>query len=288
MLDPLRRSFRLARWAAHYYGPNHDVTIQTSSGLLTVNSKDWLIGKHLFVKRSYEVELMIDSIDFLFADGYLKERSNGTVVDVGANVGMNSTFLLLEEYFSNAIAFEPGEENFRLLEHNARQNGLSGKMNCFQVALSSSEGQLTLELAEDNSGDNRIRNSTAPGEVGEHLRRTTSVSAKTFDTFLSDENVDPATIDLIWMDIQGHEGHFFRGAEKFFAARKVPVVSEFWPYGILRAGMSEKEYCDIVSNAFTQVFEYADRGYRAVDISNIATMFETYRSRRSAANLIFV
>ena len=50
--------------------------------------------------------------------------------------------------------------------------------------------------------------------------------------------------------MQGYEGYAFRGAANLLT-RGVPVVSEVWPYGIERAGMSLETYCEIVGGIWS-------------------------------------
>jgi hypothetical protein len=45
--------------------------------------------------------------------------------------------------------------------------------------------------------------------------------------------ISAAEIDLVWMDVQGHEAHVLAGAT---CLAGVPVVTEFWPFGLRRAG----------------------------------------------------
>ena len=55
MAKGLGHYLKLLQWTLHYYRPEHDVTIETANGILSVSSKDWLIGKHLFIRRNYEL-----------------------------------------------------------------------------------------------------------------------------------------------------------------------------------------------------------------------------------------
>lgn len=41
------------------------------------------------------------------------------------------------------------------------------------------------------------------------------------------------------MDVQGHEGHLLSGASRLLAST-VPIVCEYWPYGLERAGGLER------------------------------------------------
>lgn len=279
---------RRLQWLAHYYRGEHDVTMATANGILSCRNKDWLIGKHLFTHRDYEFDFIRMSLEFLQTNGLLRPGRNQTVADIGANLGMICIALLREQAFDKAIAFEPLPESFRLLKKNVEQNGLAERIDCFPLALSSEDGEIGFEIATDNSGDSRVRRTSAMGTMNEHRRETVPVRAARFDTFLTENAVDPDEIDLLWIDIQGHEGHFFKGAEKFFERRKVPVISEFWGYGIGRSGMSAKEYGEIAARTFSRFFVLNGNRYESKPIAEIETLFETHSKPREIANLILV
>jgi hypothetical protein len=89
--------------------------------------------------------------------------------------------------------------------------------------------------------------------MGEGERAVVRVPARTLDSMLEGEaETDPRTIGLIWADIQGHEGRFFRGAGRALA-HGAPVVTEFWPYAILRSGIDRDEYFEIIRGIFSRV-----------------------------------
>src|SRR6185369_137257 len=143
--------------------------------------------------------------------------------------------MLKQRYFRRAIAIEPSADTFALLQRNILQNGLTGSIDAHCCAVSDTPGEMFLELSENNTGDHRLRTAAAlPGRLGEEHRQTVRVSVQRLDDLLADP-VQRARIGLIWVDIQGHEGQFFDGAREILASG-APVVSEFWPYGIRRAG----------------------------------------------------
>ncbi len=166
-------------WRAIYLGPRRDITIDSSNGLLTVDSKDWLIGKYLYVRRQHETGEMEQVAKLLNKEGYLGSGSPpSTVLNVGANIGMTAIGLLRNGFFKRAVAFEPTPNSFRLLGLNIQQNGLSDRIQSFPIALSAANGEFDLELSRDNSGDNRISVTTKPGFFDEQKRRTVKVKAK--------------------------------------------------------------------------------------------------------------
>ncbi|HEX8371020.1 MAG TPA: FkbM family methyltransferase [Pyrinomonadaceae bacterium] len=279
--------WKALQWTLHHYRPEHDVTIETANGLLSCSSRDWLIGKHLFVRRNYELDFIKASVGFLQSEGLLKTGKNRAVVDIGANLGMICIALLRERFFEKAIAFEPSPRNFRLLRKNVAQNDLNDKIECFPLALSSENKKIEFEIDETNSGDSRVRKTVGSGELKEHKRRTVAVEAKTFDAFLREnKTIEPNEIDLFWIDIQGHEGHFFKGAQEFFRKYKIPVINEFWGYGILRSGITREEYCETVQSTFEKFYYWTENEFQVKSTTEIEKLFDRYGKPREIASII--
>ena len=289
MTDRLRRLLRLLQWKLIYYGAKRDITLDTWNGLLTCNTKNWLIGKYLYVNRSYEADNIEKTMDLLRREGYLAGGGN-VVFDVGANIGMIAIALLKRKYFQSAVAFEPEPDNFRLLLRNVTQNSLENRITCLPYALSSHvyAGQGTLELSRDNFGDHRIRHSGTAGFFNEEKRQVMPVEMKTLDGFLENyKDIDPNAVSLIWIDIQGHEGHFFEGAHELLK-RRIPVVSEFWPYAIERSGMPLSRYREILVENFTHFYRFKDDGFEKIPISQVDELFKLYNTPRSGDQLVLV
>ena len=280
---------KVLAWSLKHYRRKHDVVIETANGLLSVSNKDWLIGKHLFVRREFEIEFIENSIRFLQSKGWLKPGINETVLDVGANLGMICIAMLGKGFFSNALAFEPAPDSFRLLKKNVSQNNLAEKIKCFNLALSSRNTTFEFEIAADNSGDNRVRMTNEKGKRSEQQRRAIEVVAQTFDDFLKNNRaIEAHKINLIWLDIQGHEGHFFEGAQNFLKRYKTPCVAEFWSYGIGRAKMKRDEYCAIVEKTFTHFYQYQSGDFEAREIGEIRNLFDADENPRRVENIILV
>lgn len=286
----LRNPGRVAKkiaWHTIHAGPSRDITVPTDNGLFTFDSADAIIGKRLYVDRGYELPLIGRTMELLRREGHLSSRGSGTMIDVGANIGMICVALLRQGYFDRAIAFEPGPENFRLLETNVAQNGLAGRILTVGCALSAAEGEMQLELSAYNSGDHRIRHTSSAGAYGEDKRVTVTVPVHTLDgIFAHNRQVNADDVALVWMDIQGHEGQFFRGARKFFA-RGVPVATEFWPYGILRSGMTRPEFQRTVAELFTHFYVPAgDLSKRP--IKSLDSLWDEFPGPKQVSEVILV
>jgi FkbM family methyltransferase len=286
---------RVYQWKYFNLGQQRDITIDTWNGLLDCDSKEYQVGKTLYAKRSYESEMICNSIGILKKEGYLSDSNKGTVIDIGANIGMICIALLKHHFFEQAIAFEPEPNNFRLLVKNVAQNNLSDKIDCLNYALSSSrhtsndtEIAGVLELSQFNSGDHRVRYNDERGFYQEENRKTINVKVDTLDNIFSkNSNLNSEEVSLIWMDIQGHEGYFFDGAQNLLS-RKIPVISEFWNYGIIRSGMSLSEYKQIVTKNFSHFYDISANTYAKSSIGDIDKLFDIYDTPKKVGSVIFV
>jgi FkbM family methyltransferase len=276
-------------WGAIYLGPRRDISLDTFNGRLTFDSKDWLIGKYLYIKRSHEADLMARCVQLLEKEGHRGKPSSGRcLLNVGANIGMTAIGFVKQGYFDRVIAFEPTPNSFRLLVHNVNQNGLSGRIQSFAFALSSQSGELELEISGDNSGDNRIRKIREPGFFAEEKRRTVRVPAITLDGFFAEHaEVAEDSIGLVWVDIQGHEGHFFRGAKQFLR-RGIPVIIEFWPYGIRRSGLSPQEFREILAELFSHFYVLGSKSECKSPIGDVSQLFQTYARPREMCTIVLL
>jgi FkbM family methyltransferase len=171
------------------------------------------------------------------------------MLDIGANIGYISMGLIKSNLVKKSLAIEPELYNFSLLKKNVEQNSYTDKIMCINSALG--EKPLTtetMELNERNYGDHRIKrkNPLISDQEGEPARKTVSVESTTLSEILSRPDIknwiDP--VNLIWIDVQGSEGHIFKTEKDFFS--KTITVAEIWSYGILRSGMSLKEFNEIV------------------------------------------
>jgi hypothetical protein len=103
-------------------------------------------------------------------------------------------------------------------------------------AASAAAGVATLTTAPDNGGDNRVVLGAGP------------VRLVALDAVL-----DPAQEYLLWVDVQGHEGHVLLGAEAL-VARRTPAVLEFWPAQLRLAGTLDT-FVDAVARHYERVVD---------------------------------
>lgn len=218
---------------------------------------EWLCRRGVFVtetsgRERYLVTVGQDSISrTLFVYGEcdydnvekvhrLLGRTTGSrrLMDVGANIGSICIPAVARGAAQVAVAIEPEPLNHSLLMINVRLNGLEDQVRVIQAAAGEDDATtLSLVINTENRGDHQI--AAAPGAVPGAV----FVPSITMDAVGTDF---VAQTDLIWMDIQGFEGHALRGAGSLIE-RRVPLVMEFWPEALQSKGTSVHELVDRLS-----------------------------------------
>ncbi len=287
---PLRGALRGGLYRLH--GCLHEtVTIPTEQGRLTISTRDHGIAAHLFRERQYEYHSSLRALRFLKTTGFVP-RENATMMDIGANIGIISIGLLLADEIHSAVAIEPEPANFDLLVRNVKQNGLSERMVCLQTAVGDTESTLTMELCPTNPGDHRIR-LTPTGDATERLdessRRTIQVRSLPLQQVLELPDVSDSAMampSLVWIDVQGYEGYVFAGAQDLLSSG-IPTVSEIWPYGILRAGMSLEQFTSVVTGIWSDYWVERRERFIRYPISVFDRYLEELGTEGYFENVIF-
>ncbi len=197
------------------------VVVPFGRGRLLVDTRDQEIGRTVFITGGYERLYMDVALAGLDAHGLSPEGR--TFVDVGANIGTSTVDALLEFGFGGAVCFEPGGDNFRLLQLNLALNDLDERARAHRLALSDADGPARLQVSSSNSGDHRISTNGAPPQGG-----LEDVECRRFDSLVEAGEIDLDAVGLMWVDAQGHEASVLAGATTAMEAR-IPMVLEYWP-----------------------------------------------------------
>lgn len=263
--NKFKRRWRRHLWRFNRLNPSDSLTISTKQGRFKIrNAYRDAVSQSLYVEREFEQDMMDEYFELADKIGGSKSSERGTILDIGANTGIISVAMLNDYGFQNAIAIEPDPLNFAFLEANMALNGHSEKVTGINKAVSDAKTKLTFELSEVNHGDHRIRKEVSNRSDDLHNevnRKTIEVAGDTLDNLLSE--IDPKVVDgisLVWIDVQGHEGYVFKGAKEFLK-RKIPLVSEIWPYGVKRSGMEVAEFCEIIKSNWSTFWVRRRRGY---------------------------
>ncbi|EQB00631.1 hypothetical protein L288_18070 [Sphingobium quisquiliarum P25] len=149
-----------------------------------------------------------------------KLTPDSVMVDIGANVG--SLSLLAGKHAPEGIvyAIEAFPDNSKFLQENVRRNGVSN-VRIIPIGASDQPGFMTMFCGANTS------NGAVRGGDEDVLRdpRFVNVPSITLDQLFSDAE----RLDLIKIDIEGHEPKALRGAEKVIRKHRPVIICEFSP-----------------------------------------------------------
>lgn len=214
------------------------------------------IGRALYVYKSRELDhkWMIDC-----------ELSNGNVVlDLGANIGY---YTLMEGKkignFGKIYAVEPDPRNIEFLNKNIKINCLDNIVEFEQAAISNREAKVEFVLSS--------KTNLSSFHAEKDKKNFKSIIVQTYD--LGKYLKNKKRVDLIRMDIEGHEIEVFDSLIKFSREYK-----DHLPYKIIFEThfpiyKKKKEY---VIEIFNQIFE---TGYKIKYLSSTNEPKETFKSK---------
>lgn len=246
VFSQLAIAMRHFAWGISSLYPKQTIVLGTKQGIFkTARNAYDPISTSLFVKNNFELDLMEK---YHKVAEQLNLKTSGTLLDIGANIGVICVGMLRNFNFDRAIAIEPEPNNIKWMKYNVDKNGLSERIKIIHSAASDSKSFLEMELSKENCGDHRIRidhNQKENELLNESNRKTIKIPSDSIDNILRSIDAQKNDISLIWIDVQGFEGYVFKGA-KGLLSQHIPTVSEIWPYGIKRAGMSKEDFCQII------------------------------------------
>ncbi len=158
-----------------------------------------------------------------------------TVLDIGANIGFYA------EILSGCVGnkgrvhcFEPDLTNFKHLK--ARCAPLQN-VSINNKAVADSTKTLKIYTSKQLNVDHRTYK---PDDYDQEI----DIDAVAIDDYLAG-----ASVQFIKMDIQGFEMSAVKGMVKTLQSPNLKMLSEFWPYGMRKAGTSVLEYYTVLKQS---------------------------------------
>lgn len=172
-----------------------------------VSTADKVIGRELFLHGEFDFAKLQTALAILEREGLPLPQH---LIDVGANIGSIVIPALARGLMQSATAIEPHPNNLRLLRANLALNGLSERVRVLGQAVGAeSNASLFLTESSTNSGNHSIGRTGLP-----------------VPSSRLDDVECPSESALLWMDVEGYEGHALRGAPNLLATG-MPVVCEY-------------------------------------------------------------
>ncbi|MCC6659788.1 MAG: FkbM family methyltransferase [Phycisphaerales bacterium] len=197
---------RLCRWATTPL--TEPVAIRCRNGATIIAKPSDLIGRQLYLTGTWDPHLLLVLRSLCPPDAR-------TIVDVGANVGYFSLALAMSARGATVNAVEPQPRLAHQLRRSAAETRVSNVV-VHEFALSASSGTATLILNQRNLGGSGIAEAMPDGQAAIGIRTVNSAE------FLGSLGVQD--VDLMKVDVEGHEVHVFRGMETWIAAQRIRAV----------------------------------------------------------------
>jgi len=173
-----------------------------------VSTADKVIGRELFLHGEFDFAKLQTALAIIEREGLPTPTH---LIDVGANIGTITIPAIKRGLVQTATAIEPHPGNLRLLRANLALNGVEDSVTVLAQAVGNQTG-VTLYLHESATNS------------GNHTISTNGIPVRS--TQLDDLSFPPES--LLWMDIEGYEGHALMGAVQLLS-KGMPVVCECNP-----------------------------------------------------------
>jgi FkbM family methyltransferase len=200
--------------------------------LMIVDSTDLIITPQLVVYRQWEPELTQ-----LFWNSL---RSDTVFVDVGANIGYFTLLAGSRIHAGNpgrVIAVEPNPECCALIERNLAINWSMCDIALHKVAVGAQQGDAWLASPADRAANAHL--SRDGGEAGGE--RKFRVPMQTLDALVP----DGLAVDILKIDVEGHELAVFDGASRVIAqSPDIRIIMEWSQSQMSSAGVSSQAMQD--------------------------------------------
>ncbi len=232
------------------------ITADCGDHVMTFSPHDY-IGRKIFRKGHFER----DHVDRLLA--ILKERGlwreGTTLLELGGNIGTQTVYFGLSKAYARIVSIEPDPRNFELLQTNVARNGLGAMVTLVNCAAGESEGEIAFFQHQDNHGkSSALRQSPSDREI--------SVPVRPVSAILSAADMEPRSIGLVWMDIEGYEPVACRSMEALMALR-VPLYMEFSPSFYGKEGSAE--FVRYLAGFYTDCLVFSDDGPVALKVARM-------------------
>ncbi|WP_066780733.1 FkbM family methyltransferase [Sphingomonas sp. CCH5-D11] len=191
--------------------------------------------------------------------------AGGTVIDVGANIGLISLWAArCVGPAGRVVAIEPSPWAMERLTTNARRNAMSN-ITPVLGASGNRSGQGDMFVINGYRIDDTVTNT--------HER----VTFYTIDQVTEEHALE--RVDLIKIDTDGHEVDVLRGAAKTLERYRPAIIFEMGPSALERAGSSSGE---LIALLHSYGYAILDESFTSVDAFSFAARVKTNES----ANLI--
>lgn len=181
--------------------------------------------------------------------------ADGTVLDIGANIGLSTLAVAPQVPAGRVLAFEPVPRNLAALRWNLAANGLA-QARAVPVALGQEAGRLRFFVSEEfGAGGHAMTERHAAGAE----LPATEVPMTTLDAFAAAEGI--GRIDLVKLDVEGFEPEVLAGGAATLARTRPVVVLELNSFCLIACrNRTTRDVLDGLLARFRHVFRLEESG----------------------------
>ena len=173
-----------------------DHTWETNGRFLNFSLNDMLVGEYLFQE-------VITKSEYLPKEIKLDESTTGSILDIGANVGLFSCLVAAIAPNANVFAFEPSKKNYERLKFHVEINKLQN-LRIFNYGLGSISSEQKLYTPHDEGAYSLIEENAARYTRGNGYEgKYEIVKIQKLSEFIKKEKL--TSIDFLKMDCEGSE-----------------------------------------------------------------------------------
>ena len=180
--------------------------------------------------------------EFTKAIQCISSRENGgTIINVGANVGIIALHLARLHSGSKVIAIEPNPEAFQALKRNIVRNGFEKQVEAVQCCAGEKKGLVQLTVIPDRSEYSSINGIVHPAVVNEKMMVVEVPMLR-----LDDMDFNGQNINILIIDTEGAEGGVIRGSLEIIRKYNPIIMFECEDRLLRKFGDSANGICDLL------------------------------------------
>lgn len=211
----LRKARRFKKYL-HNYGKSYFYKIKTKNESFYIQINPYANGCVDEIVESEGVwePGLLNTLKHILKDG-------DTFIDIGANIGYHSIAIASALPEVKVYSFEPQNSLCKQIESSIEKNNLKN-VTLFQVGLSDEEEEVLIHIPEENVGGSSVIKG-----LNNHaaFKKSTKIKLETLDSYLS----QLSRVDVIKIDVEGHEPEALKGGFKLLSKYKPIIVMEFSP-----------------------------------------------------------
>jgi len=185
-------------------------------------------------------------------------------MDIGANIGLYTLFAAsLVDNNGIVVAIEPSERDMKRLRANVELN--KGQViRLRQTAISNSSGERELLIAEEEHSGQNTFGAFAYADVQNQCKRR--VKTETLDEVVKKEAL--TRIDVIKMDVEGHEFFALQGAKETLCNFRPTLIVEISDTALVHQGCTSSQILTFLDQMGYRIYLFSKQTGLPVPLDN--------------------